>query len=369
MFRMPPPRNFRENPLYRCPIRDLALRIEGTRLESVIRDFEQELSAAGIHALKPRYHLSTDWGVAFGSITIGIPFYLAKPELTALHGEEVGHIEGFDRQDLLRYFRHEMGHVVNYAYQLFEREDWIKLFGSITQPYEEDYRPQPFSQNFVWHLPGWYAQKHPDEDWAETFAVWMTPGARWRDEYRDAAGALAKLQYCDQLMRELGSAPPIVVVHELDEDVGELSYSLANYYESLTESTAGNLAGLDGALRAIFLDPDEWHPEGTDAAGQPAPKALAADLIRRVEQALLAEVFRWTGHFPERTKLITRQLATRATALEQRYVVAREAEVVVALTTYVCSLAMNFVHHGSYFPELKKKEQTSAAGPATPDKQ
>jgi hypothetical protein len=351
---MQPPLSFRENPLYRRPIRDLLLQIEGTRLESVIREFEQELTTAGICALKPRYHLSTDWGVAFGSITIGIPFYLAKPELTALHGEEVGHIEGFDRRDLLRYLRHEMGHVVNYAYQLFEREDWIKLFGSITQPYEEDYRPQPFSLNFVWHLPGWYAQKHPDEDWAETFAVWMTPGSRWRDEYRGTPGALAKLNYCDERMRELGNVPPIVAVHELDEDVGELSYSLANYYERLTQTDAGNLAGLDGALRAIFLDPDEWDPQGVDAAGDPAAKARAADLIRRVEQALLAEVYRWTGHFPERTKLITRQLISQAAALDQWYVVAREAEIVVGLTTYVCSLAMNFVHHGSYFPALKK---------------
>src|SRR5687767_5662568 len=104
--------NFRENPLYRTPIRDLALRIEGTRLEPVLREFEAELTAVGIQALQPRYHLSTDWGVAFGSITIGIPFYLARPELTELHGEEVGHIEGFDRADVLRYLRHEMGHVI-----------------------------------------------------------------------------------------------------------------------------------------------------------------------------------------------------------------------------------------------------------------
>lgn len=352
---MPPP-SFRENPLYRQPIRDLALQIEGTRLESVIREFEQELTAAGIHALKPRYHLSTDWGVAFGSITIGIPFYLAKPELTALHGEEVGHIEGFDHHDVLRYLRHEMGHVINYAYQLFEREDWIKLFGSITQPYEEDYRPQPFSRNFVWHLPGWYAQKHPDEDWAETFAVWLTPGSRWADDYRDAAGALAKLQFCDGLMKQLGSAPPVVAVHELDQDVGGLSYSLANYYEQLAPGDAGNLAGLDGAIRAIFLDPDEWHPD----SAQQATKAPADALIHRVETALLAEVFRWTGHFPERTKVITRQLATRAATLDQSYLVAREAEIIVALTAYVCSLAMNFVHHGSYFPELKKKIEEAA---------
>ena len=97
----------------------------------------------------------------FGTVVIGIPFYLARPELTELHGEEVGHIEGFSRQDILRYLRHEMGHVINYAYKLYDEEDWVKLFGSITQPYLEDYRPQPFSRRYVRHLPGWYAQKHP----------------------------------------------------------------------------------------------------------------------------------------------------------------------------------------------------------------
>src|SRR5688572_30441671 len=108
--------SFRESNLFGAPIRDLSLSISGTRLEPIIREFEGELQACGITRLKPRFHLSTEWGVPFQTIVIGIPFYLARPELTALHGEEVGHIEGFNRTDLLRYLRHEMGHVVNYAY-------------------------------------------------------------------------------------------------------------------------------------------------------------------------------------------------------------------------------------------------------------
>jgi hypothetical protein len=118
--------------------------------------------------------------VPFGTVSIAIPFYLARTELTNLHRDRHGHVEGTSRSDILRYLRHEMGHVVNYAYQLYEQEEWVKHFGSITQPYEEEYRPEPFSRRFVRHLPGWYAQKHPDEDWAETFAVWMTPGREAR---------------------------------------------------------------------------------------------------------------------------------------------------------------------------------------------
>ena len=153
---------FHESNLFGAPIRDLGLMIEGTRLAPVIDEFRAELVQRGITEVVPRFHLSTEWGVPFGTVVIGIPFYLAHPDLTALHGEQVGHIEGFNHADILRYLRHEMGHVINYAYKLYDLEGWVKLFGSITQPYREDYRPQPFSRRFVRHLPGCYAQKHPD---------------------------------------------------------------------------------------------------------------------------------------------------------------------------------------------------------------
>src|SRR5207245_10444900 len=163
-----------------------------------------ELLRVGIRRLQPRFYLSTEWGGPFGTIAIAIPFYLARSDLTALHGKRAGYVEGLSRWDILRYLRHEMGHVVNYAYRLYEHEDWVKHFGSITQPYEEDYRPEPFSRRYVRHLNGWYAQKHPDEDWSETFAVWMTPGQDWRAEYAGWSEALAKLHFCADTMALLG---------------------------------------------------------------------------------------------------------------------------------------------------------------------
>ena len=180
---------FPENRFLATPIRDLGLTIAGTPLEEIVAEFQQELERVGIRRLKPDFHLSTEWGVAFESISIGIPFYLARPELVDVHARHVGHLEGVGRAELLRYLRHEMGHVVNYAYRLYEQEEWIKRFGSMMQPYREEYRPEPFSPRYVWHLPGWYAQKHPDEDWSETFAVWMTPGLDWRGLRPLAGGA------------------------------------------------------------------------------------------------------------------------------------------------------------------------------------
>src|SRR6476646_11467680 len=221
---------FHEHHLLITPISNLGLTIAGTPLEPWLEEFRHELERVGIHRLKPHFYLSNEWGVPFQTISIGIPFYLARDDLTAVQAERTGHLEGASRSDLLRYLRHEMGHVVNYGYKLYEHEEWIKLFGSITQPYLEEYSPEPFSRRYVRHLPGWYAQKHPDEDWAETFAVWMTPGHDWRSEYAGCPVAYAKLSYCSRTIATLRDRNPEVTNTELDEDVGDIEYSLDQYY-------------------------------------------------------------------------------------------------------------------------------------------
>jgi hypothetical protein len=339
------PARFHESNLWSTPIRDLGLTIEGTRLEPILAEFEEELRQAGITRVRPRCYLSTEWGVPFETIAIAIPFYLARPDLTALHAERVGLVEGFDRADVLRYLRHEMGHVINYAYRLYDQEEWVKQFGSITQPYFEEYRPEPFSRRYVRHLPGWYAQKHPDEDWAETFAVWLTPGLDWRADYGAWPIAYGKLAYCSRTIKELAGRDPVVTNTELDEDVGDIEYSLDQYY-GRSALTLGDLPpGLDGALRAIFDDLG-----GADGSPPNTSLRPAADLIRRLEPELMANVFRWTGHFPERTRVLLRYLADRAAQLDQGYPAHREDSAIMALTTLVTGLAMNHVQRGSYLP-------------------
>lgn len=325
-------------PLGSRPIRDLGLKIAGTWLEPVLAEFEAELQGRGIRRVRPHFYLSTEWGVPFGTVSIAIPFYLVREDLTALHAERWGHVEGVGRIDVLRYLRHEMGHVMNYAYLLYEEEEWVRYFGSITQPYVEEYRPEPFSRRFVRHLPGWYAQKHPDEDWAETFAVWMTPRLEWRAEYADWPEALAKLEYCDRTMRALREREPVTRAEDLDEDVSELPYTVEQLYGGADPEGSEFPRGLDGALRAIF---EESLPEG--AAAQPASR-----LIRRLERDLATSVYMWTGHFPERTRALVRHLAGRADQLGQVYPEGREAPAAVGLTTLVTSLAMNYVYRGSY---------------------
>ncbi|MBA3498607.1 MAG: putative zinc-binding metallopeptidase [Gemmatimonadota bacterium] len=337
--------HFHESNLWSTPIRDLGLTIEGTRLEPILDELQAELRTAGVTRVRPRFYLSTEWGVPFETVAVAIPFYLARPDLTALHAERVGHVEGFDRADILRYLRHEMGHAVNYAYRLYDEQEWVKQFGAITQPYGEEYRPEPFSRRYVRHLPGWYAQKHPDEDWAETFAVWLTPGLDWRKAYGAWPVAAAKLAYCERTMAALREREPVVTDTDLDEDVGEIEYSLDHYYRDDPSAQGEMPPGLDGALLAIFED---LGADGETVADEAL--APAAALIRRLEPELMANVFRWTGHFPERTRVLLRFLAERAGQLQQGYATNRETTAIVAFTTMVTGLAMNYVQRGSYLP-------------------
>jgi len=143
----------------------------------------------------------------------------------------------------------------------------------------------------------------------------------------------------------LADQDPLVTVTELHEDVGELTYSVRDFYQQLPAEDEPP-PGLDGDLRAIFDD-----LQLADDQKKPGDSKAAGALIRGLERQLMADVFRWTGHFPERTRSLMRYLAKRADELQQVYLEKFETEAVVAVTILVTSLAMNYVHRGGYFPE------------------
>jgi hypothetical protein len=169
----------------------------------------------------------------------------------------------------------------------------------------------------------------------------MTPKLDWRDEYSDQPQALAKLEYCERVMGELRTREPLVVEATTEEDVAELGYSLEEYYGHMAQPEGEFPHGLDGALRSIF---EELAPEA-GREGQSASK-----LVRSLERELMAYVYRWTGHFPERTRALVRHLADRADVLGLTVDPSREREATLALTTFVAALGMNHVHQGSYLP-------------------
>lgn len=192
-------------PLVNTRICDLGLKLEGSDVEPFVQQLHRELEEKKIRKFKPQCYLTDEWGCPSGEPIIGVPFYLARKDLAQIEAE---HNDLEDRREIMKYLRHEAGHAFNYAYRLHRTPEWKQLFGPYRRPYRENYRPVLFSKDYVRYLPGWYAQKHPDEDFAETFAVWMTPRSAWRKKYR-GWGAMAKLQYMDRIARELGNIDPL----------------------------------------------------------------------------------------------------------------------------------------------------------------
>ena len=215
------------------PIRDLGLTIEGSPLQRLVHQLYRELEQKGLMKFRPLCYLTDEWGCPSGEPVIGIPFYLANADLAHLE-KEMNDLE--DAREVMMYLRHEAGHAFNYAYKLHRTPEWKQLFGPFRRPYHDNYRPIPFSRNFVRHLAGWYAQKHPDEDFAETFAVWLTPRSAWRKRYR-GWGAMAKLQYMNRIARELGNVDPVRRRGRTDITVDEMEATVAEFYQRTNDES------------------------------------------------------------------------------------------------------------------------------------
>jgi hypothetical protein len=320
---------------------DLGLKIEGRPLGKVVERFKTELKERGITRLSPSFYLSSEWGVAEGTTAVAIPFYLADERLVRVQEAKGGLVEGQTDHDIIRYLRHEMGHVVNYGYRLYETEEWTLLFGPMARPYHEEYRAVPFSPDFVRHLPGNYAQKHPDEDWAETFAVWMDAGADWKQLYGDAPGAMRKLDYCERTMAAIREKDPLVTDSSLDEDVSTIGLTLEEFYAG-GENDISVPRSLDGDLRAIFA------PTALSATTEATRMGSGATLIKRNADVLANMVFRWTGVDPAVVKPIVQHMARRGKDLDLAYPLADRDHVLMQLSAFCTTLSMNYVYKGRF---------------------
>ncbi|MEP7122255.1 MAG: putative zinc-binding metallopeptidase [Byssovorax sp.] len=322
---------------------DFDLKIEGRPLEKVIARFRDELRERGITRLSPVFYLTDEWGVPEGTVAIGMPFYLADEGLMSVQRHRrKGLVEGESDEDILRYLRHEMGHVVNYAYRLHATAEWTRLFGSMARPYPDTYPIVPFSPDFVRHLPGGYAQKHPDEDWAETFAVWMTPGLDFRERHADSPGALAKIEYCAATLAALRDVDPEITSTEIDYDTREIRATVQEHYQEIEPVEARIPRSLDGDLLLLFA------PRGPAPTG-PAPRSGdAAALLKRHRAFLASSVYRWTGVDPSLVLPLVSHFAQRAAALQIQYPRGERDEILVELSGLLTALAMNYQLKGKF---------------------
>ncbi len=208
---------------------DLKLSIRGTDLEDAIQRLYGELEQRGIR-FRPHCWLAQEWFSPDGIPGIAIPFYLAHRRLMSIERRFMREVEGGNRNWLMRILRHEAGHAIDSAYRLRRRSRWRAVFGPASLPYPDTYRPRPGSRRFVQHLGAWYAQAHPTEDFAETFAVWLKPRSPWRREYRGWP-AYAKLEFIDALAAEIGRSRPLVSDRSTIEAVSQDTRTLREHYE------------------------------------------------------------------------------------------------------------------------------------------
>ena len=230
---------------------DLRLSIDGTDLQHSIGRLYDELEQRGIR-FRPHCWLAQEWFSPDGIPGIAIPFYLAHPRLMALERRFMREVEGGNRSWRMRILRHEAGHAVDTAYRLRRRRSWRDVFGPASLPYPDAYRPRPGSRRYVQHLEAWYAQAHPTEDFAETFAVWLKPRSPWRREY---AGwpAFAKLEYIDELARQLAIEKPPVTDRSRVEDIADETRTLRRHYEQkLARYGAPRRSAADELLLKVF---------------------------------------------------------------------------------------------------------------------
>lgn len=314
-------------------INELSLAISGTRLEEMINQLYGELERAGI-SFRPKTYLSNEWGCPDRVPVIGIPFYLADPQLARLEGQ-LTDLEAEDEVEVMMYLRHEAGHAFNYAYRLYNHSAWQQLFGAFSKPYKKNYRPRPFSARYVHHIPGWYAQKHPDEDFAETFAVWLAPDSGWRERYADTH-ALVKLQYVDRVARRYGRQPPIVTAETLDTPVEELTMTLQSWYGA-DEASNGRKSTLhhviDEHLKKLF----------PKAEGQPA-----ADVLEANRRGLIRAVNHWTSIDRDVLSSLYKELQERVQFLGLKIDPDQTTARMVSMTVFFTTLVINYQRTGRF---------------------
>ena len=313
---------------------DLPLAIEGTLAERIalLRD---ELSTCGIR-VPIHFYLSDEWFTPDGATAIAIPFYLAHPRLEKLEEAQMFEVEGGEHEWGMRILRHEAGHAIDNAFRLRLRRQRREVFGSPSEPYPEFYTPKPYSKSFVLHLDSWYAQSHPDEDLAETFAVWLTPNSEWRQRY---AGwpALKKLEYMDTLMRSLRDVAPRVDNPEEVDPLPKLRNTLRQHYRTKRRHYGVDYPNFyDRDLRRLF-----------SADPQFSGNVTAAQFIGRIRRQVRRVVASWTGIYQYTIDQVIEDMIARSRELKLR-LAGPEDQARQEFTVLLTVQAMNYLHSGGH---------------------
>jgi hypothetical protein len=335
---VPAPPNWAELPdeeLLNLRLADLPLTIDGTVLEGRIAQLRSELERCDLR-FPIHFYISDEWFTPDGTATLAVPFYLTHPRLEKLEKTQMLEVEGGDHEWCMRILRHEAGHVIDNVYKLRLKRQRRALFGRSTEPYPEFYSPKPYSKTFVQHIDPWYAQSHPDEDFAETFAVWLTPDSNWQRRYVGWP-ALAKLEYMDALMKTLRGQKPLVENFEEVDPLRRLRHTLRRHYRrKRRHHGVEHPKFYDRELRRLFSDAPEF-----------ANNMTAAQFLGKIRRPVRRVVAEWTGIYQYTIDKVLEDMITRSRELKLRLAVPEEQaryEFAVLLTVQ----AMNYLHSGRH---------------------
>ncbi|MGC2177723.1 MAG: putative zinc-binding metallopeptidase [Bradyrhizobium sp.] len=315
----------------------LRVTIEGTWLEDCVSNLHVELEERGIR-LRPHAWISSEWFSPDSTPGIAIPFYLAHPRLMKLEKKMMLDVEGGTWSECMAILRHEAGHTVQQAYQLHRRRRWQQLFGLSSKSYPLHYRPNPASRRYVQHLRRWYAQSHPDEDFAETFAVWLRPRSSWRTRY---AGwpALKKLEYVDELMEEIAGKRLAVTTRERVDPLHELGQTLGEHYQKKQDFYAFKAPKTyDRDLSRLF-SADPRHSRSRPASA----------FIRQHRAQIRQLVARWTGENQLTLDAVLDDMILRCRELDLR-AVGSDRKLVADFTVLLTAKTM----HALFGPSRRK---------------
>jgi Putative zinc-binding metallo-peptidase len=323
--------------LLKLRLRDLKVTVEATWLEDCFNSLLEELGQRGIR-VRPHVWISSEWFSPENTPGIAFPFYLAHPRLMQLEKKKIIDVEGGTWSECMAILRHEAGHVLQHSYALQRRRRWQQLFGASSKRYPSYYRPNPASRHFVQHLRLWYAQSHPDEDFAETFAVWLRPRSNWRTRY---AGwpALKKLEYVDELMAEIASVPPLLTRRERVDPLAELNETLAEHYrkkQALYVFDTPKTYDRD-LLRLFSSDPRHRRSQAASA------------FIRHNRARVRQMVARWTGEYQLTLDALLDDMIVRCRELDLR-AVGPERKLIMEFTVLLTAKTV----HALFGPSRRK---------------
>ena len=329
--------NYNDEQLLDLRLCDLGLKLEHTPLRARVGQLYRELEDRGL-SLKPHVWLSDDWFSPDGIPGIAIPFYLAHPRLVRLERQMMYQVEGGNRSWCMKILRHEAGHAFDTAYRLYRRQKYRQIFGRYSDPYPTTYRPKPFSKDYVLHLEPWYAQSHPAEDFAETFAVWLKPRGRWRSEYEHWP-ALRKIEYVDSAMKRLvGISPPVYSRRQV-EPLKAIKTTLREHYAWRRAWYGyGQPTRFDDDLKRLFA-----------AGGPDGMRRLAATYLERERLQLVRLVASVTGEYEYNVQQVLREMIERCRELDLRLPAAGKLRKSLRkrVTEVLSAQTMHFLHGNS----------------------